>query len=104
MGGIVKWSDLRKQIISHLKNDSMAYTTMLIDYYGLYSKYQFPGWDESITIVNKNDRMDFLENAMLANIDDGIRNRFLPYLQLHEFKDFYLPILISSLNRFPAMI
>jgi len=86
MGGIVKWDELKKQIENHLKNDSGAYVTALIDYYGLYSKYQFPKWEEGEKEPNKNRRMDILEKGMLENIDEKIRHRFLPYIQLHEFE------------------
>ena len=86
MGGVVKWSELRKQILLHLKNDKKAFVTTLIDYYGLHAKYKFPGWDDSITIQDKNSRMDFLEKAMSESIDDSLRHRYLPYIQLHEFE------------------
>ena len=46
----MKWSELRKQVLLHLKNDKIAFVTTLIDYYGLYAKYQFPEWDD----FNKN--------------------------------------------------
>ncbi|TAE38652.1 MAG: DUF4276 family protein [Sphingobacteriales bacterium] len=86
MGGMVKWSELKKQITLHLKNDKTAFVTTLIDYYGLYSKYQFPSWDESLNVVDKNFRMDFLETKMLEDIDEQFRYRYLPYIQLHEFE------------------
>jgi hypothetical protein len=86
MGGIVKWSELLKQILLHLKNDKTAFVTTFIDYYGLYAKYQFPGWDDSIKIADKNSRMDFLERSMAESIDDDYRHRCLPYIQLHEFE------------------
>lgn len=86
MGGIVKWSELRKQILLHLKTDNTAFVTTFIDYYGLYAKYHFPSWDESLKIADKNLRIDFLEDAMSQDIDDACRYRFLPYLQLHEFE------------------
>jgi hypothetical protein len=86
MGGIVKWSELRKQIHLHLKNDHTAFVTTLIDYYGLYAKYQFPGWDDAMKINDKNLRMDFLENSMFENIDGDLKHRYLPYIQLHEFE------------------
>ena len=86
MGGIVKWSELKKQITTHLVVESDVYVTILIDYYGLYSKYQFPGWDESLSIPDKNQRMDFLETEMAKDIDDSFRYRFVPYFQLHEFE------------------
>ena len=84
-GGIVSWSDLKKQIVLHLK-DTGVVVTMLIDYYGIYPKHAFPKWEEAKAIVNKSERMTFLENAMLDDIDESIRYRFVPYIQLHEFE------------------
>jgi hypothetical protein len=100
MGGIVKWAELKKQILLHLKNDTSAYTTTFIDYYGLYKKYQFPEWEEAMKIADKNKRMVFLENAMLMDIDASLRNRFLPYMQLHEFEG----LLFNDINVFYEQI
>jgi hypothetical protein len=85
MGGIVRWSILKKEIETHLREPNVIVST-LIDYYGLYHKYNFPGWAEGEKILNKNDRMSFLENAMGEDIADAIRHRYIPYLQLHEFE------------------
>ncbi len=84
-GGIVPWTYLKKQIELHLK-DSSVYVTTLIDYYGIYSHHKFPGWEEAQKIVNKNERIAFVEKAMLEDIEDSVRNRFIPYIQLHEFE------------------
>jgi hypothetical protein len=86
MGGIVSWSELRKQIVLHLKNDPKAYVTTLIDYYGLYSKYNFPMWDDAEKQPDKNVRMNILEKGMAESIEEDYRYRFIPYLQLHEFE------------------
>lgn len=86
MGGIVKWSELKKQITLHLTNDSTAIVTTLIDYYGLYSKYNFPMWNNAERNPDKNERMMILEQGMLESIEDSLRFRFIPYLQLHEFE------------------
>lgn len=85
MGGIVRWSILKKEIETHLKEPNAIVST-LIDYYGLYQKYNFPSWPDGEKIPNKNDRMDFIENAMKEDIADAISHRFIPYLQLHEFE------------------
>lgn len=85
MGGIVRWAILKKEIETHLKESGVIVST-LIDYYGLYKKFNFPNWTESEGIENKNKRMDFLENSMKEDIADVNRNRFIPYLQLHEFE------------------
>ncbi len=100
MGGIVKWYELKKQILMHLKSDTTATVTTLIDYYGLYKKYQFPGWDESLNIMDKNLRMNFLEHEMLRDIDKHLRVRYYPYIQLHEFEG----LLFNDLRYFKEQI
>lgn len=99
MGGIVRWSILKKEINTYLKEHDV-YVTTLIDYYGLYSKYQFPGWEKSLAVVDKYKRMDLLESAMSQDIEDGIRHRFMPYMQLHEFEG----LLFNDINIFYEQI
>jgi hypothetical protein len=84
-GGIVPWSDLKKQVELHLK-ESNVYVTTLIDYYGIYPYHEFPKWEEAKIIVDKSERITFLENAMKEEIDESVRYRFIPYIQLHEFE------------------
>jgi hypothetical protein len=96
MGGIVNWGALKKQIELHLKQDKNAFVTTLIDYYGLTSNYKFPLWDSSLSIADKNKRMDFLEKAMLDDVDPSLKNRFIPYIQLHEFEG----LLFNDINVF----
>jgi hypothetical protein len=95
-GGIVKWTELKKQIENHLKKEPTAHVSMFIDYYGLYQKYNFPGWDESLSIVDKNERLTFLEQKMKEDIDSQLRHRFIPYMQLHEFES----LLFNEINIF----
>jgi Domain of unknown function (DUF4276) len=85
MGGIVRWSILKKEIETHLQEPNVIVSTF-IDYYGLFQKFNFPNWTEGEKIINKNDRMDFIETAMKNDIDNSINHRFIPYLQLHEFE------------------
>lgn len=85
-GGIVKWEILKKEITNYLKNDKSAFVTTLIDYYGLYEKYGFPGWNESLKKSDKNERLKILEREMKSDISDENNYRFVPYLQLHEFE------------------
>lgn len=85
MGGIVRWGILKKEIETYLREKDV-FVTMLIDYYGVYSKYRFPSWDESLRIIDKNARMDFLERAMQNDINPLVGQRFIPYIQLHEFE------------------
>ena len=85
-GGIVAWKTLQNQIENHLKEDVSAIVTTFIDYYGLNNKLKFPKWDEAKAIVDKSDRLSFLETAMGKSLDESIRYRFIPYIQLHEFE------------------
>lgn len=99
-GGIVKWNVLKKQIETHLKTDKTAYVTTLIDYYGLYQKYNFPNWNAAELVMDKSERMNILEKGMKDDIDETHRNRFIPYLQLHEFEG----LLFNDLNVFHQQI
>ncbi|MGV3599435.1 MAG: DUF4276 family protein [Bacteroidota bacterium] len=99
-GGIVKWDKLKEQIETHLKSETDAYVTTFIDYYGLYSKYQFPGWNEAHTLIDKSQRMEKLENSMLQEIDNNLQYRFIPYLQLHEFEG----LLFNDINVIKSQI
>lgn len=85
-GGIVKWPNLKKQIENHLKQEREVFVSLLIDYYGLNNEHEFPGWKESKDIPALNKKMDFIESKMLEDIDDSLKCRFIPYIQLHEFE------------------
>jgi len=85
-GGIVKWSNLKKQIENHLKQDSEACVSLLIDYYGLNDEHGFPGWKDVKEIPDINKKVECIESKMLEDLDDSFRHRFIPYIQLHEFE------------------
>ena len=84
-GGIVSWNTLKKQIIMHL-NEGDSFVTLLIDYYRIKDSYNFPGWIDSKNITNIYDRMHFLFDKMSLDLDEELRPRFIPYIQLHEFE------------------
>jgi hypothetical protein len=86
MGGIVKWPELKKQILLHLKTEPKVYVTTLIDYYGLHTKHDFPEWATAGLQPDKSRRMEILEAGMKSDIDAASRFRFIPYIQLHEFE------------------
>lgn len=85
-GGIVKWPDLKKQIENHLKQDAEAFVSLLVDYYGICQKHGYPGWEEVNDILDKEKRLDYLEEKMSEDLDNAFKYRFIPYLQLHEFE------------------
>ncbi|MBR8536636.1 DUF4276 family protein [Carboxylicivirga sediminis] len=95
-GGIVSWAALKKEISNYLKHDPNLIVTTLIDYYGLKKEHGFPKWDEAHTKVDRAERMSILEQGMLEDIDENLRNRFIPYIQLHEFEG----LLFSKIEAF----
>lgn len=94
-GGIVSWNSIRQQLLMHL-HEKGAYVTLLIDYYGIKDSHAFPGWEEGKAISDKTSRMRFLFEKMAADIPEELRDRFIPYLQLHEFES----LLFSDINVF----
>lgn len=85
-GGIVKWNTLKKEIQTYLQLDKSIFVTTLLDYYGIKPIHEFPDWEKSQKVVDKNQKMNVLESAMKADLPDAMRYRFMPYLQLHEFE------------------
>lgn len=85
-GGIVKWTHLQSQIENTLAIDPYCFTTTFIDYYGIATHHKFPKWEISLSEIDKSRKMSILENGMLENIPADLQNRFIPYIQLHEFE------------------
>ena len=84
MGGIANWTVLKREIETYLRREKDVLITTLIDYYGIKDSHGFPLWAEKQAIADKNQRLDELEAAMLADVDANLRPRFVPYMQLHE--------------------
>lgn len=85
-GGIVNWASLKHQIETHLKQDPTAFVTTLIDFYGIHAYHNYPNWLQANQHNNKNIGMDLMEQGMLASIPAQLQQRFIPYIQLHEFE------------------
>ncbi|MCP4352856.1 MAG: DUF4276 family protein [Desulfobacterales bacterium] len=91
-GGFVKYSEIRKQILRLLEDSSADIVTTMIDYYALPKS--FPG-KENIQGNNCFEKVRFLEQKWFEDIKN---QRFVPYLQLHEFEAlvFASPLEISK--------
>ena len=85
-GGIVPWGELKKQVENHLKQEPEVFVTTLIDYYGIKENHLFPDWALAHTKTDRGERMSVLETGMKNAVDESLRHRFLPYIQLHEFE------------------
>ena len=73
---------------------------MLVDYYGIKEQFNFPGWEESLRIVDKTERLHFLLEKMEEDIPETLRYRFIPYIQMHEFEGLLFSEVHAFLNSF----
>lgn len=94
-GGIVPWPSIKRQIEMHL-HEGLVYVSLLVDYYGIKDSYSFPGWEESKGIASKEARWKFLCDRMSADIAPELAQRFIPYMQIHEFES----LLFSDIDVF----
>ena len=85
-GGLVKWSILKKDLLRFLAAEPGCYVTTLIDFYGLTAKHQFPEWADAQSKNRPADQVATLEHGMRRALATDLQQRFLPYIQLHEFE------------------
>ena len=82
-GGIMDYDKIRgdlHRLMLEDQHEEARFTTM-IDLYALPNK--FPGWTEARQTTHSQNRITILERSLKADIED---QRFLPYIQLHEFE------------------
>jgi hypothetical protein len=99
-GGIVPWTLLLRQISIHLRAERNAYVTTMIDYYGITGKHIFPRWEKAQLEPDVYKRMAILEQGMKESVEEELRSRFIPYIQLHEFEG----LLFSNINVYERVI
>lgn len=82
-GGLISYqkakSDIRSWLLSDANSDA-RFTTMF-DLYALPN--DFPGYEKASSIRDPYEKVSTLEKAFSDDIND---NRFIPYIQLHEFE------------------
>lgn len=85
-GGLTKYQHLKTDLINCVYESNVLVTT-LIDFYALPK--DFPKYEEAKTIVDRADRLAFLEKAIIEDLKTEKEKEFLnllPYIQLHEFE------------------
>ncbi len=80
-GGDVSYPRYKRNVENLLKREKDIIVTSLIDYFRL--RANFPNYDNAKKITDKIKRVSFLELAVGMDISS---NRFIPYIQLHEFE------------------
>ncbi len=93
-GGLTKYQHLKTDLINCAYESNVLVST-LIDFYALPK--DFPKYEDASKIVNRVERLAFLENAIIEDLEKGKGKEFpnlLPYIQLHEFE----ALVFSSLS------
>ncbi len=78
-GGATTYSRIEKEVLNLLADSSACTVTTMFDYYGL--PHDFPGF--SSKTGNCYEQIAQLEKAFADKIGN---NKFVPYIQLHEFE------------------
>src|SRR5665213_1902542 len=86
-GGIRPWEPVREDILRHLKQDSGAVATLLVDYYAL--PHDWPRRADAPKMANSSSNAEHVEAALLADVMQYANNRFdprrfVPFVTMHE--------------------
>jgi len=90
-GGIKPWPSVRRDIVSHLKEDPTCIATTMVDYYALPQKAgaAWPGRAKA-TALKSGEKAQCVESAMLADVITKMGScnprRFVPFVVMHEFE------------------
>jgi hypothetical protein len=97
-GGLVSYDHLKRDLTLWMNHDRGAdsWFTTMIDLYRLPS--DFPGCSKSKQIADPIERVEFLEDEFKQDLN---HQRFLPYIQLHEFEALLFADLQSFSVAFP---
>lgn len=98
-GGLTKYQHLKTDLTNSVYESNVLVST-LIDFYALPK--DFPKNEEAKRIVNKADRLTFLEKAIVEDLETEKGQSFpnlLPYIQLHEFE----ALVFSSLDAIKSL-
>jgi hypothetical protein len=85
-GGLTKYQHLKTDLINCVYENNVLVST-LIDFYALPK--DFPKYEAAKSIVNRANRLTFLEKAIVEDLEIEKGQAFpnlQPYIQLHEFE------------------
>lgn len=91
-GGIRAWRAVRKDILSHLKEDPASLSTTMVDFYALpqTGDKAWPGRAQA-SQLSFQQKAKVVERELLDDICDELgdrfdSSRFIPYVVMHEFE------------------
>ena len=87
-GGGVTLRRLRENVRDCLLQDRSSFCTTFVDFYGIDD--DFPGKKEARRKSSLSDKQgvvcDTFSDALSQTLDEGPMQRFIPYVQMHEFE------------------
>ena len=101
-GGVRPWSEVRKTIVNHLRQDPGSSAATMVDYYGLprTGLKAWPGREEA-SRAGFQAEPEVVEKALLEDVARTMgggfdSSRFIPFVTMHEFE----ALLFSDCERF----
>jgi len=92
-GGTKPWSSVKREILSHLKNDGSSISTMMVDFYGLPAGPNdgWPGRADANDVLSVADKASTVQDSIFADIAKEMgggfdKDRFVPFVLMHEFE------------------
>lgn len=98
-GGDLSFSRYLSNVQKLLQSDPTAIVTSIIDFYEL--RTDFPGYNDAMNISNKIHSVEFIEDQIMNNVKN---DRFIPYIQLHEFEGLLFSDIRGFQNFFPSVV
>jgi hypothetical protein len=87
-GGTIRYDRIRLDIRNFLLGDTTSYCTTFFDYYGLPE--DFPGKQSAYAMRSIMEKFQGVTQAFVEalsnSIDTNALQRFVPYVQMHEFE------------------
>jgi len=88
-GGIPKYSISQKQILNTIRSDPSCFCTTMVDFYGMPTNW--PDREQANQCQSYAEKADMVEGGILKDIAGHLGNsfnlnRFMPYVQMHEFE------------------
>ena len=90
-GGIQGWNTVRRDIVRHLRQDTEAISTTMVDFYGMpqTGNRAWPGRAQSDVMPFEQKAefvQDWIARDIAADFGGASQRRFLPYVVMHEYE------------------
>ncbi|MCB0739167.1 MAG: DUF4276 family protein [Bacteroidetes bacterium] len=88
-GGVPPFSRLLSEVVALLRKDSNIICTTMFDFYGM--PFNWPQRNNAASVSSHQEKALLVENAVAEAVYQEMgssfnRNRFIPYVQMHEFE------------------